>query len=199
LLFVVFFAYRISQYAHYASKALWSVESLVFAVLAAVYAVRVPPRVRPAGVLEFLVPYTASALPFAMGFVPIARVSMTVAWLVMGVGEALTIAAVSTLGASFGITVAVRAPVSRGLYRWVRHPVYCGEIVTTAGLAWIHQGWAAGALLVAFVAVQAWRARLEERKLVAACPDYATYQAQTGMFWPSLQSRRQASSFHDTP
>jgi protein-S-isoprenylcysteine O-methyltransferase Ste14 len=41
-------------------------------------------------------------------------------------------------------------------------------------------------LYLLFLAGQVFRARIEERKLESAFPDYATYKDRTGMFIPKI-------------
>jgi protein-S-isoprenylcysteine O-methyltransferase Ste14 len=82
---------------------------------------------------------------------------------------------VLALGRCFGVLPEARGLVVRGPYRVVRHPVYLGELVALAGLAiaapvlWNLVAW------TAVLACQLVRARLEERALTDAFPEYANY------------------------
>lgn len=80
-------------------------------------------------------------------------------------GGAVAIAALLSLGRSFAVLPAVRVVVDRGLYRFVRHPVYLGEglmligcMLATPGLQAVGVCAAAAVLLV----VRVW---VEERGL----------------------------------
>ena len=64
---------------------------------------------------------------------------------------------------SFAIMTEVREPVFDGIYRWTRHPMYVGSMLTAAGA--LLQNFSAwnGLVGLAFCACQVYRARLEER------------------------------------
>jgi protein-S-isoprenylcysteine O-methyltransferase Ste14 len=76
-----------------------------------------------------------------------------------------------------------QAVVATGLYRYVRHPIYTGDLIMLLGFeltlnSWLVLGVAA---LVPYVV---WRAVREERMLSERLPGYATYQAATWRFVP---------------
>ena len=106
------------------------------------------------------------------------------------VGAAFSIWAISYLRRSFGLRTAVRKLVTRGPYRWARHPLYAGEIVHILGLA-ILSGTPVGFCLFAVaVALQIGRAKIEERKFLRSVPEYAAYRETTGFLWPRLRMRK---------
>ena len=53
--------------------------------------------------------------------------------IITGLGLLLALWAMGTLGRSFGITPADRGIVSDGPYRFIRHPMYLGELISLAG------------------------------------------------------------------
>ena len=73
--------------------------------------------------------------------------------------------------------------VSRGLYRYMRHPIYVGDLILLVGLELALNSWlVVGALaLIPIVLRQAVR---EEQGLVATLPGYADYCARTKRFIP---------------
>ena len=75
------------------------------------------------------------------------------------------------LGSSFTGDVRASADqqvVSRGAYRFLRHPSYTGAIILNTGVGIGLGGWASAVLMVAGCAVvYAYRIRVEERKLLA--------------------------------
>jgi protein-S-isoprenylcysteine O-methyltransferase Ste14 len=75
------------------------------------------------------------------------------------------------------------ALVSNGIYRYVRHPIYTGDLALLLGLELALNSWlvAAALLLTPFVLVQAIR---EERTLRVLLPGYEGYCARTRRFIP---------------
>jgi len=106
------------------------------------------------------------------------------------IGFLLAAIAVRQMGVSWRIGIDSEAPgtlVSRGLFSRVRHPIYAGMLLATAGMAAVTAD-----LLSVAVAAGAWvgipvQARLEEAFLLSRFPqEYGTYLEQTGRFWPRL-------------
>ena len=80
-----------------------------------------------------------------------------------------------SLGRSFGLMPANRGVVCSGIYRWVRHPIYAGYIITHIGFVVAHATvWNLAILLAADLALLV-RAVQEERTL-ALDPIYVGYQ-----------------------
>lgn len=76
-------------------------------------------------------------------------------------------------------------------YRWIRHPMYTGQLVFCVGLVMTDA--AAGG--VSFVKIAGWlilavtldlKARIEERHLLETFREYAAYREQTWRFVPGL-------------
>lgn len=91
------------------------------------------------------------------------------------------------LGRNVSVIAQARRIVDRGPYRWVRHPLYTGEIVSSFGLAVLAWTPAAFGLWAGFCALQAYRARCEERLLLAELPGYRGYRARTAALLPGLR------------
>ena len=90
-------------------------------------------------------------------------------------GLLVVVAGKLSLGRSFGLMPANRGIVSTGLYRWLRHPIYAGYLVTHLAFVAAHATiWNVAVLVVADVALLV-RAVIEERTL-ALDPAYASYQ-----------------------
>lgn len=124
-----------------------------------------------------------------VGFLPVPSDTSTTALMASTVvvlaGTVFTIWSLATLGRCFGMFPEARGLVTRGPYRWVRHPVYLGEMVSAFGIVITKFHPAIIALYVAFVGFQYWRAVLEERALAAAFPaEYPSYRARTGRLFP---------------
>ena len=79
------------------------------------------------------------------------------------------------------------ALVERGPYRLVRHPIYGGVILGTAGLSLTDGNWP-GLVLASGLAALFWgKSRFEERKLQASVPGYTAYRRRVRrLFIPGL-------------
>ena len=98
--------------------------------------------------------------------------------------------ALPTLGTNLTDTVVTREHhtlVTRGPYRWIRHPFYVSMALLTIGAALLAANWfmlAAGAAVFALLAL---RSRVEEEQLAARFGDaYRDYQRRTGRFLPKF-------------
>jgi protein-S-isoprenylcysteine O-methyltransferase Ste14 len=105
------------------------------------------------------------------------------------VGLAVLAAGAATLGASLSVLPRPRDDtrlVRRGVYRWVRHPIYTGVVLLVVGWA-VYRGdllhVALAAVIGAFFVAKAAR---EERYLLDRFPDYAQYRRRTWRFVPWL-------------
>ncbi len=94
------------------------------------------------------------------------------------------LASVLALGKCFGILPEARGLVMRGPYRFVRHPVYLGELGAVVGLSIGAPSLWNFVVLVAFYAAQAVRMRLEEQALTREFAEYAGYAATTPRLLP---------------
>ena len=73
--------------------------------------------------------------------------------------------------------------VSKGPYRFIRHPIYVGDLLLLLGLELALNSWLVlGVLLLAPVVLR--QAVREEKKLVGSLPNYAEYCSSTKRFIP---------------
>lgn len=162
----------------------------------AAFTVRRPAPLRPARE-----PAAFAACAVAMLLViPIGGPGSSTSTALVLAGDVIAVAAcawvlvsVLALGRCFGVLPEARGLVIRGPYRFVRHPVYLGEIGVLAGLTLSSSAAWSVAIFGAFVIAQSIRMRLEERALTAAFPDYRVYAAQTGRLLPRLRAFRKLS------
>ncbi|MFQ5436476.1 MAG: methyltransferase family protein, partial [Anaerolineae bacterium] len=73
--------------------------------------------------------------------------------------------------------------VTRGIYGWVRHPIYAGDILLLLGLELALNSWLVLGI-VPLTAVVLHQARAEEKVLAQSFPGYETYQQKTKMLIP---------------
>ncbi|MGB6453768.1 MAG: isoprenylcysteine carboxylmethyltransferase family protein [Streptosporangiaceae bacterium] len=94
------------------------------------------------------------------------------------------------LDRNVSVLAQARDVVVRGPYRWMRHPLYVGELVSTLGLAIAANSYLALGLWVALCGLQAYRAMREEQVLLQACAAYRSYQSRTAALLPGVSLRR---------
>ena len=98
--------------------------------------------------------------------------------LISAIGLMIVVGGKVSLGRSFGLVPANRGVVSTGLYRFVRHPIYLGYLLTHVGFVVANPlNWNWAILIAADVALMK-RAVLEERTL-AQDPAYVSYMHRT--------------------
>jgi protein-S-isoprenylcysteine O-methyltransferase Ste14 len=106
----------------------------------------------------------------------------------LAAGTGWAVWSLRALGRSVSVIAQARKLVVGGPYRWVRHPLYTGEIVSSLGLALTAGSLVALAVWLGFCVLQGYRALREEQLLVRALPGYRGYQARTAALLPGLSS-----------
>jgi len=101
-------------------------------------------------------------------------------------GTAWSVWSLRTLGRNLSVIAQARDVVDHGPYRWIRHPLYTGEIVSSLGLAIAAGTLSAAAAWIILVALQIYRARQEEQILIGTLPTYATYRTRTAALLPGV-------------
>jgi protein-S-isoprenylcysteine O-methyltransferase len=105
-------------------------------------------------------------------------------------GLALRTWAVALLGQWFTWNVAVQAGqqvVSRGPYRFIRHPSYTGALITFVASCALLRSWVVATLaVIALTAAFLRRIRCEEALLAKSLPGYDAYVARTGRLFPRV-------------
>jgi protein-S-isoprenylcysteine O-methyltransferase Ste14 len=109
-------------------------------------------------------------------------------------GTTLLVATLRSLGKNLTDTVVTRREhtlVTRGPYRWVRHPFYASVALFVVGVSLAAASWfflASGAIVLTLIGI---RTRTEEAKLEERFgEDYRAYKRQTGMFVPRFGGSR---------
>jgi protein-S-isoprenylcysteine O-methyltransferase Ste14 len=101
-------------------------------------------------------------------------------------GVMLTQVARVYMGRSFGILPANRGIVSRGPFRYVRHPIYFGWLVLSIGYAMSYASYRNVFLIAATIPFMVWRIDQEEAHL-GTDPEYRRYMDRVRFrLWPGL-------------
>jgi protein-S-isoprenylcysteine O-methyltransferase Ste14 len=148
--------------------------TLLNLVVGFLFLVRMP-LVREAGIREALLCIPALVVcGVAFKLSPPPNTWPIFAQAVFAVGIALTIVSFLFLGRSFAVLPAVRKVVSRGPYRFVRHPAYAGEFLLVLAFFLSGPRWLAVWPLVAVVPFIVIRILMEE-SLLNREPAYRAY------------------------
>ncbi len=129
--------------------------------------------------------WTPFAVPLLHGPPP-GAVQQGVADVLLLAGTAWAVWSLRILGRNLSVIAQARDVAERGPYRWVRHPLYAGEIMSSLGLAVAAHNLAAFGVWAGFCALQAYRALREEQLLLAALPGYRAYRARTAALLPGI-------------
>ena len=190
----------------------WFLVTVLFILFLLGYLFRARARHRASGPMEILLPGICAVLPFATILSPpylchLLELSLNSTsdgaphfWLfinqfstpplfgllVMAFGEAITVWGMLYLGRNFSIATDVRNWVQTGPYRWIRHPLYSGEIISLWGYAILWPSWWSLLGSLCFSVLQCFRARGEEKRLLQFFPDYEHYRHKTGMLVPTF-------------
>jgi len=101
-------------------------------------------------------------------------------------GMAWALWSLHVLGRNVSVLAQARDVVDRGPYRWVRHPLYVGEIVSSLGVVIGANSGVAVAVWLVLCGLQVYRALREEQILLRALPGYRDYQSRTAALLPGL-------------
>jgi len=145
---------------------------------------------RPAGAALWIgfIAYIINPASMAWSSMPLANELRWAGVPLILLGNALILWALPVLGANLTDTVVTRERhtlVTRGPYRWIRHPFYDAMAILVIACALIAANWfvlLAGALVFMLLAI---RVSTEEAELEARFgAPYREYRAKTGMFLP---------------
>ena len=132
---------------------------------------------------------TATWAPFAISLLPRAPVTagrQLAADVLLAGGTAWAVWSLRSLGRNLSVLAQAREVADRGPYRFVRHPLYTGELVSTFGLALAAGTPAAFACWLGLVGLQVYRALREEQVLSQALPGYRAYRGRTAALLPGI-------------
>lgn len=131
----------------------------------------------------------ATLTPFAIPLLSGASPGLTRQYAADGLlaaGTAWSVWSLRYLGRNLSLFAQARELVDGGPYRWIRHPLYAGEIVSSLGLAIFAGTAAAFGVLLAFCVLQGYRVLREEEILLQALPQYRGYRNRTAALFPGI-------------
>jgi protein-S-isoprenylcysteine O-methyltransferase Ste14 len=178
--------------------AVWVVETAILLGYIAAYAGRAQAREVARGFMETAFPIAVAGTPVVIVLMPYnlwTWLPMDSPWhhfiypLIMtliAVGGLINLIGLLTLRRAFTIMTEARELIERGIFRYVRHPLYCGHFVMFFGSLLLRLHIYTIFMFALFVWGQVIRARYEERKLLRAFPRYAVYRERVGMFFPRI-------------
>jgi protein-S-isoprenylcysteine O-methyltransferase Ste14 len=190
--FLVLDLFALTRGSGGASALHWLGTALVCAFYALIiwcYLRRGPPIATSRSVTAHAAALVAMLTPFVFPLLRAASPGTAQQWAgdaLLAVGTAWSVRSLRSLGRSVSVLAQARDLVDTGPYRWIRHPLYIGEIVSSLGLAVAAGTLAALAVWLGFCVLQAYRAVREEQLLVQALPAYRGYQARTAALLPGL-------------
>jgi protein-S-isoprenylcysteine O-methyltransferase Ste14 len=159
------------------------------ALVAKAYLARGPARATDTGALIRLIAAVTTFGPLVLATAEprVTASARTLVGLGLSVaGLAVAVTAVRVLSTNISVVPQARGLAERGPYRFVRHPLYTGEILASAGMALL-RGWTLAVLVTgALLILQGFRARREERLLTVELPGYADYARRTRRLLPGL-------------
>lgn len=145
---------------------------------------------------SFILIYTASCVGLVAGFsLRYLNVGVVPFWVqavamvLVVAGAALREWAIAVLGRFFSRTVSIEQGhqlITRGPFRWIRHPAYTGMLITDASVI-LGLGTWVGALLMFVLVLGAalYRIRVEERAMLETFGDeYRAYMRRTALLFP---------------
>jgi protein-S-isoprenylcysteine O-methyltransferase Ste14 len=153
------------------------------------YLRRGPARATTSSVTARVAAVVATWIPFVIPWLhgaPPGAVRQGVSDVLLLAGTAWAVWSLRSLGRNLSVIAQARDVADGGPYRWIRHPLYAGEIVSTLGLAIAAHSLAAMAVWLGICALQAYRAVREEQLLLAVLPGYGAYRIRTAALLPGI-------------
>ncbi len=164
-----------------------------YAVLIWCYLRRGPAVATSTSATAHVAAIAATWLPFALPFLhgqPPGSGRQALSDVLLVCGMAWSVWSLRTLGRNVSVIAQARDVATAGPYRWVRHPLYTGEIVSALGIAIAMNSIAAFAAWLALCALQVYRALREEQVLLQALPAYVAYRSGTAALLPGVRWHR---------
>lgn len=174
----------------FAVELLMQVAAIGVVLLALVFLLFRPPAVaKSKGFVPRITAFLGTFLIVAVVWLPRQPMGVTLSlvslFLMLG-GVGFTAFSLAYLGRSFSLMPEARRLVTGGPYAYVRHPLYLGEVASTAGLMLQFLSPLAVMIVANQITFQLLRMRNEEQVLAAQFPEYEAYRKRTARLIPGL-------------
>ena len=160
-----------------------------FSMLVVLYSTRLPQRGTDHRLGVIVIAFTGTFSAIAASFLPGGghRDGLVLpADILATIGLAYSVWGLAYLRRSFSIVPEARRLVTGGPYRFSRHPVYLGEILTAIGVNLATTGWPGALAVTYFITAEILRMMWEEGVLARAFPnEYPAYAARVSRFFPN--------------
>ena len=194
---------EVSQVPFVSQMIVTAILAFVNATVGFLLIIRKRPLQKPRGFFEIFIPtvstyfwITYNAIPYIPKELNFYLVPLNALLFFSFTGSIIVIAgcvisaiAVFNLRRSFSVLIQVRNIVKHGLYRYVRHPMYFGYIITAIGLSMTSPQFSFIFLTSIHVILLFFRARLEEKKLAAYSQGYREYMQNTPFLFPAKSKK----------
>jgi protein-S-isoprenylcysteine O-methyltransferase Ste14 len=164
--------------------------NLTFTLLVVIlFMVRFSTKGKRAKPVEAVVAVAGTLAPIVFAVIPVrhSHPAVLITGNIIGIlGVIWAILSVATLGRCFGLFPEARGLVTSGPYKYIRHPLYLGEIIIMIGI--LLPVFTPLSFLTWIIAtyLQIWRASNEEKVLESEFPEYASYKMRTRRLIPYL-------------
>lgn len=161
-----------------------------YVLMIAAYLLRGPARMTSPSRLAKVIAVAATFFPFSLILFQHRQQSdfrlLFLGSVLLMMGLAVSLWSLAVLGKNLSIIPQARKLVDTGPYRYVRHPLYVGEILSALGI--VVSGFTLPGMLVPLIlaSLQAYRAIQEEKTLAAAFVEYKAYMSRTHRFIPYI-------------
>ena len=200
LYFLAAIAYRI-QNRDVGSNVLLVLELIYLVLIIYVFIIRIPAVNQAKGLAERAIPLIAIVFITMNSFLPVTQRGLfNYAAVLIAVGLVIQIVGIFTLRRSFSFFVEARELMTAGIYKFIRHPIYLGTLISATGLFVLRISWFALLFIVLIFIWELYRAFLEEKKLVVVFQPYKAYQQNTPFIIPFVKMKKEISpQFRPTP
>ncbi|MBI2835884.1 MAG: isoprenylcysteine carboxylmethyltransferase family protein [Acidobacteria bacterium] len=163
---------------------------LFVALVGSLFLVRLRPVAKAEGARPRLAALAGTFLSVVLPIVPAqvagSRFRSLAATVLILAGTAVAVVAVTALGRSFSLMPEARRLVTRGAYRFVRHPLYFAEDIAALGVVIENLSIFSVVIFGIDVAIQFRRMAYEEALLERVFPDYQRYRERVRRLIPGI-------------